>query len=182
VSNCLGAIVDVLGQPWGTHVAPAGRMNLSNDAPIQFDCSCDLGVTEDVLFALLRDYRALPRWVPGLRRVEVDASRAASPDGVGTRRILYPRLGAAGVETITAFEPPRRLAYSASDESLRGLYTGHSSELYCTPSEQGTHVRWVIRGWPSERWWKRFLARWLFGMALEASLHRLRQLFPLRRR
>jgi uncharacterized protein YndB with AHSA1/START domain len=157
-------------------------MHLSTDAPIQFDRSCDLGVTPEDLFALLRDYSALPRWVPGLRRVEVDASAAASPDGVGTRRILHPHLGVAGVETITAFEPPRRLTYSASDESLRGLYTGHWSELCCTPSEQGTHLRWVIRGWPSERWWKRLAARWLFGLAQQASLRRLRQLFPLRAR
>jgi uncharacterized protein YndB with AHSA1/START domain len=157
-------------------------MKLSTDAPIQFDRSCDLGVTPEALFALLRDYTALPRWVPGLRRVEVDASAAASPDGVGTRRILHPHLGVAGVETITAFEPPHRLAYSASDESLRGLYTSHSSELCCTPSEQGTHVRWVIRAWPSERWWKRLAARWLFGLAQQASLRRLRELFPLRSR
>jgi uncharacterized protein YndB with AHSA1/START domain len=150
---------------------------VADASPIQFDRSCELDVAPEKLFALLRDYEALPQWVPGLSRVEVDRSWAQSPDGVGTRRTLHPKLGVAGVETITAFEPPRLLAYSASDESLRGLYTAHSSELLCIPTERGTCLRWTIRAQPSAIWWKRVATRVMFGMAQQASLHRLHERF-----
>ena len=150
-------------------------------APIQFEAAADLDAAPEVAFALISDHRRLPSWIPGLRRVEVDESQALSPGGVGTRRTLYPVVGPFGVEVVVEFEPPRRMAYSASDASLRGLLTRHRAELWCEPSAAGTRVRWVVRGVPARTWWKRMLA-WLFVRhAQRAGLANLRRHFAAQR-
>jgi uncharacterized protein YndB with AHSA1/START domain len=148
-------------------------------SPVQFDLSCELGAPPEVVFSLLRDHAALPEWVPGLRSVEVDVAAAEVPGGAGTVRTLYPWLGSAGRETVLALEPPWRLAYSASDESLRGLYSAHLAELTCAASPAGTRLRWIVRARSSPRWWLRGTARLLFGLGLRGALRRLRRRFPI---
>ena len=143
--------------------------------PIQFEAGIEVDAQPEAVFALISDHRQLPSWVPGLRRVEVDESQASSPGGVGTRRKLYPIIGAAGVEVVVAFEPPHRIVYSASDESLRGLLTRHRAEISCQPSAGGTLIRWIVRGVRSRSGWKRILAKMVFRHALRgglANLHR----------
>ncbi|MEY2930654.1 MAG: Polyketide cyclase / dehydrase and lipid transport [Pseudomonadota bacterium] len=147
----------------------------------QLEASCELGAAPEVVFALLSDHASLPSWVPGLRRVEVDCSNAVSPGGVGTRRTLHALAGPPGTEIITDLVAPQRLAYSATDSSLRGLLTQHRAELCCEPSEGGTRLRWSVSGVPSQTWWKRVGARLIFGGAQRAGLRNLRRRFPPRR-
>jgi|CZKU01.1.fsa_nt_gi hypothetical protein len=145
--------------------------------PLLVEATCELEAEPSEVFALIGDHASLPRWIPGLRRVEVDESRALSPRGVGTRRTLRMLLGSPGVEVITAFEPPARLAYSATDESLRGLCTGHIAELSCAACGTGTRLRWTVRAQPSHSWWKRIVARLMFNLACRAGLRNLRRQF-----
>lgn len=146
-------------------------------APIQFRARRYLSAPPAVVFELISDHAALPTWVPGLRRVDVDGSRATAPRGIGTRRILYPRVGVPGTEVVVAFEPPFRLSYSATDESLRGFLTAHLSELQCAAYGEGTELSWTIRGRLARSWWKRLLARLLFARAIHAGVKNLERRF-----
>lgn len=145
--------------------------------PIEFAAEIAVAAPPEVVFAFIADHQRLPAWVPGLRRVEVDNSLALTTGGVGTRRTLYPFVGLSGVEVIVDFEPPHRLAYRASDESLRGMLTQHLAEISCQPVAPGTHLRWVVRGVPARRWWQRVVARLVFNYALCTGLANLRRRF-----
>lgn len=145
--------------------------------PIQFQTKRYLSAPPAVVFALISNHAALPTWVPGLRRVDVDDSRAARPGGVGTRRTLYPHVGVPGTEVVVAFEPPFRLSYSATDESLRGFLTAHLSELHCAAYGDGTELSWTIRGRLARSWWKRLFARLLFARAIRVGAKNLERRF-----
>jgi hypothetical protein len=147
-------------------------------APIQFHAQIEIHAPPEVVFAILSDHRGLLTWIPGLRRVDVDESGAQSPGGIGARRTHVPIAGPSGVEVIVGFELPRKMAYCASDESLRGLLTRHRSELWCESSPVGTLLRWSVRGEPSRTWWKRILARVVFRRAQRVGLANLRRRFP----
>jgi len=151
------------------------------DEPITLlvDMTCELPAAPEDVFAVIGDHRALARWIPGLRAVEVDESRADSPGGAGTRRTLRMGLGPPGVEVVTVFAPPHRIAYGATDESLRGLCTCHAAELTCTPSGGGTVVRWTVRARLSTSWWRRWLAPLMFRLVCRAGLRRLRRLLAV---
>lgn len=146
-------------------------------APIQFKTTRYLSAPPAVVFELISDHAALPTWIPGLRRVDVDGSRATAPRGVGTRRTLYPRVGGPGTEVVVAFEPPFRLSYSATDESLRGFLTAHVSELHCAAYGDGTELSWIVRGRLARSWWKRLLARLLFARAIRTGVKNLERRF-----
>jgi uncharacterized protein YndB with AHSA1/START domain len=148
-------------------------------APLQLDLACELGAPPEQVFTLLADHEALPTWVPGLRRVDVDSTRAARPGGAGAVRTLHPRIGVAGCELIIEVTPPHRLVYSASDASLRGLYTAHRAEITCTATGRGTRLTWQVWARPTERAWRRLFARLLVGFALWSSMRNLRRRFPL---
>jgi uncharacterized protein YndB with AHSA1/START domain len=148
-------------------------------APIQCEAETEINAQPEVVFAIISDHRRLPTWIPGLRRVDVDESQALSPGGIGTRRRLHPIVGPSGVEMIIEFEPPRKMVYRASDESLRGLLTRHRSEISCESSAAGTRLRWIVRGIPSQTWWKRILAKAMFSHAQQTGLANLRRRFPV---
>jgi hypothetical protein len=145
-----------------------------------FDETCELDAPPMAVFALIADHGAWPRWIAGLRRLDVDESSARVPGGVGIRRILYPLFGPPGVEVVTAFAPPFGLAYSATDDSLRGLCTRHEAVLSCTPTARGTRLRWTVRARPSSSWWKRIIARFVFSWPYRAGLKNLREHFSVR--
>jgi uncharacterized protein YndB with AHSA1/START domain len=145
-----------------------------------FDETCELDAPPMAVFARLADHRTWPRWIAGLRRVDVDESCARVPGGAGIRRILYPIFGPPGVEVVTAFEPPFGLAYSATDDSLRGLCTLHEAVLSCTPTARGTRLRWTVRARPSSSWWKRIIARCVFSWPYRAGLRKLQEHFSVR--
>jgi uncharacterized protein YndB with AHSA1/START domain len=145
------------------------------ESTLQLEYTVELGAPPDAVFALLTDHKALPTWVPLLRRVEVDGQAAG---GVDTVRILHPWLGPAGEERIVEHDPPLAMSYSATDHALRGLYTQHLARITCTPSACGTTLRWTVKAHPAARAWRRVAARILFGWALRRSLRNLRARFP----
>jgi len=155
-------------------------MSDDEQTTVLFDGRAELGARPSDVFSFVADHAGLPRWIPGLRRVDVDVSEAQTPGGVGTRRTLRMRVGPPGVEIVTAFEPPNRLAYSATDASLRRLCTNHQAELTCAPTPSGTHLRWTVRAKPSPSWWRRLAARFVFNAACGAGMTNLRKYFLAR--
>jgi uncharacterized protein YndB with AHSA1/START domain len=155
----------------GTSIAPLTTMPTPPTRLL--DAVIHLRAPASEVFALIGDHRALPRWVPGVRRVVVDDSRAESPGGVGARRTLHMVLGPAGEEVVTTFVPPVRLRYSATDESLRGLCRSHTAELSCVPTERGTRLRWIVDVELPVSLWRRAVARALFWLVCSAGLRRL---------
>ena len=153
------------------------KAGLHADSLVYLDSTVELGADVAVLFAFVTDHAQLPRWAPGLRRVDVDVS-AAQPDGVGTLRTLHSWMGPPGVERIVACTPPHHLAYTATDASLRGICHGHRAELTLTPVPGGTQLRWVVRLQPPRTWWQRAAARLMFQAAPRMCLNRLQALFP----
>jgi hypothetical protein len=141
------------------------------------DGTRELNAQPSAIFAVISNHRALPRWIPGLRRVDLDESPSVSPHGIGTRRTLRMFLGPAGVEVITAFEPPSLLSYSATDESLRGLCTNHTAELSCTASARGTLLRWRVQATLPRSWWRRLLTALVFRTVCRAGLRNLSHMF-----
>jgi len=141
------------------------------------DLEAALPASPEQVFALISDHARLPEWAPFLRRVEVDVSGAAVAGGAGTLRTLHPKLGPPGRELILALEAPRRLCYSATDESLRGLGRAHKAELTIEPSGGGTRLRWVVEMIPPRGWARRLFARWMFRWAARRSIRNLQRHF-----
>jgi hypothetical protein len=135
------------------------------------------------VFALISSHTRLPEWVPGLLRVEVDESDAEVPGGAGAVRTLIPRFGRRGHERITLLDHSTlRIEYSATDDSLLGLCIDHRASITCRPDGRGTLVAFNVharRGPSRLRWW---LGRWMFRVAVAASLSKLAQRFASRSR
>jgi uncharacterized protein YndB with AHSA1/START domain len=151
--------------------------SLAELSPLQLEATCSLPASPVEVFALISDHAALPTWVSGLRRVDVDDAHAESAGGVGTRRTLIPLLGMRGTEIVTHYEPPLRLVYSATDATLRGLLTAHSSELVCEADGHGTRLTWRIRGRLSRSRWKAAFAMLMFRWSVRSSMRNLRRRF-----
>ena len=158
----------------------ATPLTVSRSSPaVLFDATCTLDVAPTLAFDYIADHAGLPRWIPGLRSVSVDESASESPGGVGTRRILRAIAGPPGTEVVTAFDRPLRLAYRATDESLRGLCTSHNAELRCRPHHAGCEIQWTVTAMLPDALWRRVAARLVFyivyGLALRNLRARLRQ-------
>jgi len=121
-------------------------------APVQFKTTRYLPAPPAVVFELISDHAALPTW-------------------------LYPRIGVPGTEVVVGVEPPFRLSYSATDESLRGFLTAHRSELHCAAYGDGTELSWTIRGRLAPSWWKRWIARLVFARAIRTGVKNLERRF-----
>jgi uncharacterized protein YndB with AHSA1/START domain len=89
---------------------------------------------------LVSDHRALVDWA-GAQEVVLRQQGDPPPNGLGAVRVVRAR-GVAIEEEITAFEPPRRLAYRiAAGLPLRD----HSAEILLEPAADGTELVWRAR-------------------------------------
>ena len=80
---------------------------------------------------------------------------------------------------VKAFEAPRMLAYSATDDSLFGLMTDHLSVLTCEPHPDGDTVFcWLAYGRPAKGTPMRWAGRKVFNFALNSGTKKLEQRFP----
>ncbi len=118
---------------------------MRGDAPLLVDRSAVVAAPRERVWEFITDFEQLPRWLPGLARCEVDDREAEVPGQVGAVRVIVPILGGPTTyERVTAFEPPERLVYSATDASLLGMATDHRSVLTLQPRAGETEVRWAI--------------------------------------
>lgn len=146
------------------------------EEPLQFELSCELGAPPETVFALITHFERLPEWMPFMMRVKVDNSRAHTPGGVGAVRVIDGRTR----ETVVAIEPPRLLAYSASDASLLGMYTHHLGVLTCEPAGPSrTTFRWLFHARPGRSALPRFVGRHLMPFIFRRSMRNLRKRFPI---
>ena len=148
------------------------------NAPLQFDIACDLNASVDEVFDVIVDFENMPSWMPLMKRVEVDNTNASNPGEVGSVRVIYPPVGKPTLETVTAFERPKLLAYSAADEALMGMFTDHTGILTCEPNQAGgTHFRWRTYAQPGRNPIMRFFGRLVFGHVFRHSFKKLKQRF-----
>jgi hypothetical protein len=148
-------------------------------APLVLARAARLGGAPEPLFSFLCDFERLPVWMPLMRRCRVDNGNAERPGGVGAVRVIDSGVGAPTREVVVALEPPRLLAYSAEDASLRGMLTAHLGILTCEPHPAGgSWLSWLSYGQPGKAP-QRWLASGVFRYVVESSLAQLGQRFPL---
>lgn len=152
-----------------------------SDQPLQMKIVRRLGVSQDDLFTFITDFERLSEWIPGARKSWSDDSKAEVPGQVGAVRMISGAVGAPVREVVKAYEAPRLLAYSATDESLRGMFTDHLSVIGCEPhSESGSVFTWLAFAKPAESAVMRFVGTKVFRFALGAGTKNLERRFPLR--
>jgi uncharacterized protein YndB with AHSA1/START domain len=116
-------------------------------SPLSLARATRLGAPPEEIFAFITDFPRLPEWMPLIKRCTVDNSQAQAPGRVGAVRVIEAPMAKPTRETVMAFEAPRLLAYSASDASLMGMFTGHLGVLTCEPHPQGgTWFTWLSFG------------------------------------
>lgn len=147
-------------------------------SPLALARAVRLGAPPEAVFAWITDFPRLPEWMPLIKRCTVDDTRAVTPGGVGAVRVIEALAGGPTLEAVVALERPTLLAYSASDASLMGMYTGHLSVLTCEPHARGgTWLSWLSYGVPG-----RPPAGWVgpatFRFVIRRSLANLGRLFP----
>jgi uncharacterized protein YndB with AHSA1/START domain len=131
---------------------------------LEIDATAVSAAPPERLFALLADARSWPRWTA------FDEAEVEQGEGLGEiRRFRTGRVRSR--ERLTAFEPPRRLAY----ELLSGLpVRDYTAEVTLTPtSVGGTEVRWHSSfraklpgtGWMIRRRLDRFIVETAEGLA-----------------
>ena len=83
-------------------------------------------------------------------------------------------------EVVRAFEPPTWLAYSATNQSLGGMYTDHLGVLICEPEgTDKTRFQWRTYAQPAYLPFMRWLGKNVFKFVIEKSLKNLRKRFPV---
>ncbi len=148
-------------------------------APLVLPCAARLGADPARIFAFITDFERLPEWMPLMRRVTVDNSRAEKPSGVGAVRVIDSGIGKPTEETVVALEPPELLAYHASDASLRGMFTEHLGVLVCEPHPAGgTLLSWLTYARPGKGP-ARFVGPTVFKQVIQRSLEQLTRRFPV---
>lgn len=135
----------------------------------------ELPVRPEVVWDVLNDHPGWARW-GGAQEVVVRQQGEPPPSGLGTTRVLRAH-GLAVEEEVTAFEPPRRLAYRV----VAGLpLREHRAEIRLAPSPAGTRLVWSVEFRP---WLPGTgpLLRWGMQRALQGILARLREELETRR-
>lgn len=149
-------------------------------SPLQFDVGCELGAKPAAVFDVLVDFPSMPTWMPLMKRVEVDNSKAKKPGEVGAVRVIYPPVGKATLEVVTAFERPWLLAYAATDASLMGMFTEHTGILTCDDNGKGgTTFRWRTFALPGKNPVMRVFGKLVFRFVFSSSLKKLQRRFPV---
>lgn len=116
-------------------------------APLCLSYAARLGAQPHAVFALITDFARLPEWMPLIKRVTVDNSRAEKPGQVGAVRLIEAPMAPVTREVVVAFEPDKLLAYSASDASLMGMMHDHLGVLTTEAHPAGgTWFTWLSYG------------------------------------
>ena len=149
--------------------------------PLQLALTCHLGATQQELFEYIADFDRLSEWIPGVRKSWTDDSNADVPGEVGAIRMISTGFGKPVREVVKAFEAPRMIAYSATDDSLRGVYTDHLSVLTCEPHPSGgTVLAWLAYALPADHPIKRWAGKKVFQVTLRGAIKALERKFPNR--
>ncbi len=147
--------------------------------PQQLKITRRLGASQGELFEYVTDFSRLSEWIPGCRKSWSDDTHAEAPGQVGAVRMISSGLGKPVREVVRAYEAPRMLAYSATDDSLFGLMTDHLGVLTCEPHAGGGAVFcWLAYGRPAKSAAVRWVGDKVFRIALHGGTKKLEQRFP----
>ncbi|MEM7434273.1 MAG: SRPBCC family protein [Myxococcota bacterium] len=151
---------------------------LSNQ-PLQMTYTAHLGLPQSELFAYVSDTDRLHEWIPGARKTWSDDTHAEQPKQVGSVRMIDAGVGKPTQEIVKAYEAPRLIAYSATDESLFGLLTDHLGVVACEPHPSGgTVFCWLAFGRLADNRVKSWAGTRLFRFALGGGTKALKRRFP----
>ncbi len=152
-----------------------------SDQPLQVAYSRQLGATQQELFDYVSDTDRLSEWIPGARKTWSDDSNAEAPKQVGSVRMISTGVGKPTREVVKAYEAPRMIAYSATDDSLFGMFTDHLSVITCEAHPSGGSVfSWLAYGRPADSQVKRWIGDKVFRFALGQGTKALERRFPFR--
>ncbi len=152
---------------------------LAASSPLVLGRAARLGATPEQVFEYIADFERLPEWMPMMKRCRVDNERAEAPGGVGAVRVIDSGFGEPTRETVVAFEPPLLLAYSASDASLRGLFTRHLGLLVSEPHPRGgVWLSWLSYA-RSGTGPQKYVGPGVFRWVIQRSLSNLSERFPV---
>ncbi len=150
-----------------------------SEQPLQVKIVRRLGASQAEVFDFITDFSRLSEWIPGCLKSWSDDTNAEAPGRVGAVRMISSGIGKPVREIVKAFEAPRMLAYSATDDSLFGLMTDHLSVLTCEPHPDGDTVFcWLAYGRPAKGTPMRWAGRKVFNFALNSGTKKLEQRFP----
>jgi uncharacterized protein YndB with AHSA1/START domain len=106
----------------------------------EFELRAHVPLSPPQTWRVFTDHAGWQRWA-GFREVVVRQPGDPPPNGLGAIRVLR-QGGVAIEEEVTAFEPPRRLAYRL----VAGLpVRDHHAEVLFQPDADGTAVHWSVR-------------------------------------
>ena len=146
-------------------------------SPIQLDLTARVNASPETVFDFAADHNRLPEWAPGVKSVEVDNSDAEQPGEVGAVRYLSGAFGKPDKEVVRAFDRPRLLSISNSDESLHGMFTDHIGIIVFESEGDGTRLRLRICAVPGRNPIARFIGKRLLPIMMGRARRNLQQHF-----
>jgi uncharacterized protein YndB with AHSA1/START domain len=127
---------------------------------MQIEVSEHVQAPPAVVFARYTDHERWVDWA-GVKEVVLRQQGHPAPNGLGAIRVIR-QAGMAIEEEVTAFDPPKRMAYRlVAGAPVRD----HSGEVRFDPEGSGTRVTWTIRFRPLIPG-----TGWLLRRALERGL------------
>ena len=99
-----------------------------------------VAASPEAVWQVYTDSAGWPRWA-GVKEVVLRQAGDPPPDGLGSIRVIRSR-GIAVEEEVTAFAPPRHVAY----RMVAGLpVRDFCGEVCFEPADGGTRIRWTVR-------------------------------------
>ncbi len=148
--------------------------------PLQTKAQGRVGAPPEEIFEFVTDAERIASWLPGVRRSWSDDTKAERPMEVGAVRMIDAGFGPPTEERVVLFERPRAYAYKASDASLKGLFTDHTSVITVEPHPKGgSVVTWLAFAEPPRLKLVHALGKKIFRHVLEGGIRRLERKFPV---
>lgn len=151
---------------------------------LQVEVRGRLGVSCEEAFRYVTDASKLADWLPVGKSSRSDDSRAETPGGVGSVRVIENKPLPPTRERVVAYDAPGYFyAYSASDSALMGMFTNHLGAIGLEPHpEGGCVITWLAYGKPGRSWLLRYAGLRMFRFVLGQGTKNLEKRFPVAHR
>ncbi len=147
------------------------------DVPFQIEHTAYFKAAPQEVFSYISDFEKIREWMPGLTRTWTDNAAAETPGGAGAVRCIRALGGKMTYETVRYMDAPDFFLYSASDESLGGMYTEHLGAQICLPEGEGTRFIWRSYARPSSNIVMKWVAKITFLYFVGQSIINLEKRF-----
>lgn len=148
--------------------------------PLQIEVKGRIGLSQEELFDVITDFDSMSEWLPMAKRTWTDNSKAETPGGVGSVRMIDAGAPSVTREKVVAIGRPDHLCYSANDGALMGMMRDHLSVITCEPHpDGGSSLVWLAFAKPSPFPPYAWLGRKVFGFVLGGSLKNLQKKYPV---